>query len=230
VGGGAFVEAMKRFECRAILFDLDGVLVDSRRHIEQQWRDWALAKGLSPDPFLRVCHGRRALETIQLAAPELDAEAEIARFRPDPLSETALPPVQGADQLLKLLPPSSWAVATSGSRATATARLQGAGLPVPAVLVCAEDVVRGKPDPDVYLTAAARLDVRPQDCVVVEDAPAGVEAARAAGMPVLALTTTHPENLLDADAHASSLASVHLGRIDPAAGRTPWLEILIVDH
>jgi mannitol-1-/sugar-/sorbitol-6-phosphatase len=225
------VEAMKRFECRAILFDLDGVLVDSTRHIEQQWRNWALEKGLSPDPFLRVCHGRRALETIQLAAPELDAEAEIARFKPDPLSElTALPPVEGADHLLKLLPLSSWAVATSGSRATATARLRGAGLPVPAVLVCAEDVVRGKPDPDVYLTAAARLDVMPQDCVVVEDAPAGVEAARAAGMRVLALTTTHPANLLDADAHAPSLVSVHLGRIDPGAGRTPWLEILVVDY
>lgn len=224
------VEAMKRFECRAMLFDLDGVLVDSTRHIEQQWRSWALAKGLSPDPFLRVCHGRRALETIQLAAPELDAEAEIAAFRLDPLSEAAgLPPVEGAAHLLDLLPSSGWAVATSGPRATAIARLQGAGLPIPPVLVSAEDVVRGKPHPDVYLTAAARLDLTPQDCVVVEDAPAGIEAARAAGMRVLALTTTHPASLLDADAHAASLVSVHLGRIDPGAGRTPWLEILVVD-
>jgi mannitol-1-/sugar-/sorbitol-6-phosphatase len=222
---------VKRFECRAILFDLDGVLVDSTRQIEQQWRGWALAKGLSPEPFLRVCHGRRALETIQLAAPELDAEAEVAAFKPDPLAEAAgLPPVEGAAHLLTLLPSSSWAVATSGSRATATARLRGAGLPVPAVLVCAEDVVRGKPDPDVYLTAAALLDVLRQDCVVVEDAPAGIEAARAAGMRVLALTTTHPANLLQADAYAQSLSSVHLGRIDPGPGKTPWLEILVVDH
>jgi mannitol-1-/sugar-/sorbitol-6-phosphatase len=221
---------VKRFECRAILFDLDGVLVDSTRQIEQQWRGWALAKGLSPEPFLRVCHGRRALETIQLAAPELDAEAEVAAFKPDPLAEAAgLPPVEGAAHLLTLLPSSSWAVATSGSRATATARLRGAGLPVPAVLVCAEDVVRGKPDPDVYLTAAALLDVLRQDCVVVEDAPAGIEAARAAGMRVLALTTTHPANLLQADAYAQSLSSVHLGRIDPGPGKTPWLEILVVD-
>jgi mannitol-1-/sugar-/sorbitol-6-phosphatase len=222
---------VKRFECRAILFDLDGVLVDSTRQIEQQWRGWALAKGLSPEPFLRVCHGRRALETIQLAAPELDAEAEVAAFKPDPVAEAAgLPPVEGAAHLLTLLPSSSWAVATSGSRATATARLRGAGLPVPAVLVCAEDVVRGKPDPDVYLTAAALLDVLRQDCVVVEDAPAGIEAARAAGMRVLALTTTHPANLLQADAYAQSLSSVHLGRIDPGPGKTPWLEILVVDH
>jgi mannitol-1-/sugar-/sorbitol-6-phosphatase len=221
---------VKRFECRAILFDLDGVLVDSTRQIEQQWRGWALAKGLSPEPFLRVCHGRRALETIQLAAPELDAEAEVAAFKPDPLAEAAgLPPVEGAAHLLTLLPSNSWAVATSGSRATATARLRGAGLPVPAVLVCAEDVVRGKPDPDVYLTAAALLDVLRQDCVVVEDAPAGIEAARAAGMRVLALTTTHPANLLQADAYAQSLSSVHLGRIDPGPGKTPWLEILVVD-
>ena len=222
---------MKRFECRAILFDLDGVLVDSTRHIEQQWRSWALSKGLSPDPFLRVCHGRRALETIRLAAPELDAEAEIAAFKPDQVSELdALAPIEGAARLLHLLPPGSWAVATSGSRVAATARLHGAGLPEPAVLICAEDVVRGKPDPDVYLTAARRLKVIPAECTVVEDAPAGIEAARAAGMRVLALTTTHPASMLHADAIAPSLASVHLGRIDLGFRDPPWLELLVVDH
>jgi mannitol-1-/sugar-/sorbitol-6-phosphatase len=222
---------MKRFECRAILFDLDGVLVDSTRHIEQQWRSWARAKGLSPEPFLRVCHGRRALETIQLAAPELDAAAEIAAFKPDPLLDVVdLPPVEGAAHLLQLFPSGSWAVATSGNRRTATSRLQGAGLPEPAVLICAEDVLRGKPDPDVYLAAAAGLDVIPSECIVVEDAPAGIQAARSAGMRVLALTTTHPANMLEADAHAPSLASVHLGRIDPGVGTRPWLELLVVDH
>jgi sugar-phosphatase len=221
---------MKRFECRAILFDLDGVLVDSARHIEQQWRNWALSKGLSPEPFLRVCHGRRALETIQLAAPELDAVAEIAAFKPDSLSDAVdLPPVEGAAHLLQLLPSRGWAVATSGTRATALARLRGAGLPEPAVLVCAEDVSRGKPDPEVYLTAAARLEVIPSECVVVEDAPAGIEAARTAGIRVLALTTTHPASMLNADALVPSLASVHLGRIDPGLGKRPWLEILVVD-
>ena len=222
---------MKRFECRAILFDLDGVLVDSTRHIEQQWRSWALAKGLSPEPFLRVCHGRRALETIQLAAPELDAEAEIAAFKPDAVSELPdLAPVEGAAHLLQLLPAGSWAVATSGTRAAATARLYGAGLPEPTVLICAEDVVRGKPDPDVYLNAAARLEVMPSDCIVVEDAPAGIDAARAAGMRVLALTTTYPATMLNADACTPSLASVHLGRIDAGFRKTPWLELLVVDH
>src|SRR5687767_12890806 len=147
---------MKRFECRGVLFDLDGVLVDSTRYIEQQWRSWALAKGLSPEPFLRVCHGRRALETIRLAAPDLDAEAEIAAFKPEDASEMlGLVPVTGAARLLQLLPSSSWAVATSGPRATALRRLKAAGLPVPAIFICAEDVVRGKPNPDVYLAAAA---------------------------------------------------------------------------
>ena len=221
---------MKRFECKAVLFDLDGVLVDSTHHIEQQWRTWALAKGLSPEPFLRVCHGRRALETIQLAAPELDAAAEIAAFKPDSESEAGLPAVEGAARLLQLLPSGSWAVATSGTRATAAARLHAAGLPEPDVLICAEDVVRGKPDPEVYLAAAKRLEVIPSDCIVVEDAPAGVMAARSAGMRVLALTTTHPATRLSADAFAPSLASVHLGRIDPGVGFQPWLELLVVDH
>ena len=85
--------------------------------------------------------------------------------------------MEGAAHLLQLLPSGSWAVATSGTRATATARLHGAGLPEPAVLICAEDVVRGKPDPDVYLAAAARLGVIPSECVVVEDAPAGIEGS-----------------------------------------------------
>jgi sugar-phosphatase len=222
---------MKRFECRAILFDLDGVLVDSARYIEQQWRSWATSKGLSPEPFLQVCHGRRALETIRLAAPHLNAEAEIAAFEPEQAGEMpGLDPVEGALRLLQQLPSGSWAVATSGTRVTASARLKGAGLTMPVVLVCSEDVVHGKPSPEVYLTAAARLGVLPSECLVIEDAPAGIEAARAAGMRVLALTTTHPATMLGADACAPSLAAVHLGRIDPAAGRAPLLELLVVDQ
>jgi sugar-phosphatase len=221
---------MRRFECRAILFDLDGVLVDSTRFIEQQWRRWALAKGLSPEPFLRVCHGRRALETIQLAAPELDAGAEVAAFVPEEGSDIdVLGPVEGATRLLRLLPAGSWAVATSGTRATATARLRGAGLPTPAVLICAEDVVHGKPSPDVYLMAAARLGVQPSECLVIEDAPAGILAARSAGMRVIALTTTHPSGELRADVCASSLAGVHLGRIDRGPKGAPLLELLVPD-
>src|SRR3954464_13085578 len=164
---------MKHFECRAVLFDLDGVLVDSTGLIEEQWRRWAGARGLQAEPFLEVCHGRRAVETIRLAAPHLDAEAEVAAFVPPKNDNTRLAPIEGAAELLKLLPPRSWAVATSGPKTGAVERLRRAGLPIPAVLVGAEDVVQGKPSPDVYLEAARRLGMAPADCVVGEDAPAG---------------------------------------------------------
>jgi sugar-phosphatase len=132
--------------------------------------------------------------------------------------------------LLELLPAGSWAVATSGTRAAATGRLRMAGLPVPSVLVGAEDVLHGKPSPDVYLLAAAGLGVSPADCVVVEDAPAGIQAARAAGMRVVALTTTHPLAALPADTSTSSLAGIHLGRIErPRRGPT-FLELLVLDQ
>jgi mannitol-1-/sugar-/sorbitol-6-phosphatase len=201
-----------RFECRALLFDLDGVLVDSTSYIEEQWRGWAVRKGLAPEPFLKVCHGRRAVETIRLAAPHLDAEAEVSAFVPPANDNTPLAPIEGAAELLKMLPPGTWAVATSGPRAGAVDRLRRAGLPIPAVLVGAEDVVQGKPSPDVYLEAARRLGVAPADCVVVEDAPAGVEAGRAAGMRVIALTTTHSREELSADAYAESLAALQVRR------------------
>jgi sugar-phosphatase len=218
---------MRRFECRAVLFDLDGVLVDSTAHIEEQWRRWARSKGLPAEPFLEVCHGRRAEETIRLAAPQLDATAEVARFQPDQ-SPPLINPIAGAVNLLQNLPPESWAVATSGPRVMATDRLTQAGLPMPAVLICAEDVRHGKPAPDVYLMAAAALAALPSECIVIEDAPAGLQAARAAGMGVIALTTTHPrEQLLEADAWATSLAGIHLGRIDDRPGGARFIELLV---
>lgn len=219
---------MKRFECSAIIFDLDGVLVDSTAFVEKHWRRWAAARGLQAEPFLRVCHGRRALETIRLAAPDLDAEAEVRAFVPQ--EDDDLPgPCPGAMRLLHCLPEGSWGVATSGPRSSATARLRHAGLPVPPVLVCAEDVTNGKPSPDVYLTASAGLGIEPPHCLVIEDAPPGIEAARAAAMPVVGLTTTYPPEQIQAEARAASLAGVHLGRFfrDPS-GR--WqLEMLIVE-
>jgi len=222
---------MKRFECTALLFDLDGVLVDSTGLVEQQWRRWASAKGLQPEPFLRVCHGRRAVETIRLAAPHLDAEAEVAAFSPyeDDSSSEVLGPLAGASQLLQLLPEESWAVATSGGRQLAMNRLRRAGLPLPGVLVCAEDVTQGKPNPDVYLLAAHRLGVVPSQCIVFEDAPAGVQAARAAAMTVIGLTTTHTVEQLGADACATSLAMVHVGRIDRDGQGRQRLEVLVVE-
>lgn len=224
------ISIMQRFECSAILFDLDGVLVDSAAFVERQWRRWATARGLRPEPFLRVCHGRRALETIRLAAPHLDAEAEVRAFEPDDAEEAqAIAPLPGAGRLLSALPAGSWAVATSGRRSGATDRLRRAGLPLPEVMVCAEDVTSGKPSPDAYLLAARKLVAAPAACLVVEDAPAGIEAARAAGMHVIALTTTYPADQLPADACAESLAGVHLGRVDRYAQGPALLEILLIE-
>lgn len=220
---------MKRFECSAIIFDLDGVLVDSTAFVEKQWRRWAAARGLRAEPFLRVCHGRRAVETIRLAAPDLDAEAEVRAFVPRADDEPP-GPCAGAARLLRSLPDGSWGVATSGPRESATARLLHAALPIPQVLVCAEDVTRGKPSPDVYLAASAALRVPPDRCLVIEDAPAGIEAAREAGMAVVGLTTTHGADQLTADLCTASLANVHLDRFErDATGR--WkLEMLIVEQ
>jgi mannitol-1-/sugar-/sorbitol-6-phosphatase len=111
----------------------------------------------------------------------------------------------------------------------ATERLQRAGLPIPGVLVCAEDVLRGKPSPDVYLLAAAGLGVIPRECLVVEDAPAGIEAARAAGMEVVALTTTHRREELSADACTASLAGVRLGRVEENPRRPRSLELFVLE-
>ena len=220
---------MRRFDCSAVILDLDGVLVDSTALVEGQWRRWAAARGLDPEPFLRVCHGRRALETIRLAAPHLNAESELAALVADGDSATDLRPLPGAVRLVDQLPAGTWAVATSGSRATARDRLRRAGLTVPTVMICAEDVQQGKPHPEVYQRAAIALGAVPAECVVIEDSPAGVDAARAAGMVAIGLATTHEPLDLQAEVCAASLADVHLGRIGPEDSPRLRLELLIIE-
>lgn len=200
----------KLIRCRAILFDLDGVLVDSTAQIEEQWREWAVGRGLDPVPFVRYCHGRRAVETIRLAAPELDAEWEVAQFKPARDESaghfTAMP---GALALLAKLPVERWAIVTSGRLPSVMARIEQAELPRPRVLVTAEDVGRGKPDPEGYLLAATRLAVDPLACVIIEDAPPGVQAARAAGISSIAVLTTYKADaLMDADERVRSLEEI----------------------
>ena len=215
-----------RLECTAVLFDLDGVLVDSTAYIERQWREWAMGKGLDPEPFLRYCHGRRAVETICLAAPELDARAEVDQFRERAVTdEVPLTAFPGARELLAALPERRWAVVTSGARRFALARLAGAGLPQPQVLVSAEDVREGKPSPEGYLRAAELIGAAASECLVLEDAPPGIEAARAAGATVVAVSTTHPPAALGgARLVLGSLADVHLAS-SPGNGRLLALEL-----
>jgi sugar-phosphatase len=203
---------MQPFYCQAIIFDLDGVLVDSWAVIERCWRTWAGEHGLDGDQVVRVAQGQRMVEVIRSVAPHLDADAEAARQSAREAAATeGLVRIEGAGRLLRSLPEDAWAVATSGARVTATARLRYAGLPRPSVLITSDDVSRGKPDPQVYLLAAERLGVQPEHCLVVEDAPVGVASARAAGMRVIAVATTHPpEALTAADAVAARLADIHI--------------------
>jgi mannitol-1-/sugar-/sorbitol-6-phosphatase len=203
---------MTELECDAVLFDLDGVLVDSAACVERHWRRWAGAHHLDPADIMRLAHGRPTVETIRLVAPHLPAEAEAARLdAAEAFDIDGVVPVTGAAELVRSLPANAWAIATSGTRDTALTRMRHTGLPLPAVLITADDVQRGKPNPDAYLLAAARLNVTPARCVVVEDAPAGVSAAHAAGMRVVALATTHPQpELREADVRAERLMSVQI--------------------
>lgn len=183
------------------------MLVDSRRVVERVWHLWAREHGLDPDAFLAIAHGRRTSETLRLLAPALDWRVEVAALDRMEESETdGLTAAPAAADLLGRLPPTAWAVVTSGSCAVARLRLDAARLPIPRILITGNDVERGKPDPQGYRLAAARLDVAPDDCVVVEDAPPGVAAAQAAGMRVVAVLTTHAADRLHAaDARIAGL-------------------------
>ena len=201
---------MKSLQCDALIFDLDGVLVDSTPCIERQMRRWADRHTLDAPAVLKLAHGRRTVETIRLVAPHLDAEVEAAAIEAAEAADTdgvlAMP---GARALLAALPATAWAIATSNSRRTAIMRLQHTGLSIPRVLISAESVQQGKPHPEAYLAAAEQLGVDPRRCVVIEDAPAGISAARAADMLVLALLGTHAAHQLR-QAHVVIAQLAHL--------------------
>ena len=189
-----------------ILSDLDGVLVDSHASIMRAWRWWGALHGVESAAIEGVQHGRPSGEVIAALTPGLDAEAESRaidlRQADDTDGVIALP---GASELLAGVDPV--AVVTSCTVPLATARLRAAGLPVPEVLVTPERLSRGKPDPEGYLLAASALGAPPANCVVLEDAPAGIEAGRAAGMHVVGITTTHAPEELDAHELAPSIAA-----------------------
>ena len=220
---------MDRFECQAVLFDLDGVLVDSARPVERVWRAWAERHGLDAAQVVKVAHGRRTIETVQLFTPHLDAEAEAKELERAEIEDTTgLLEADGAGALLAILPAGSWAVVTSGTRVLATARLRNTGLQIPRVLVGAEDVEKGKPDPECYLKGAELLGVSAERCVVVEDTPAGIQAARSAGMVAVAVATTHrASELSKADAVVRALSDVLLGRTSVSESGELCLELLV---
>jgi len=179
-----------QIRCSALLFDLDGVLVDSHAVVERASRSWALRHQLDPEMVLRVAHGRRSSDTVKTVAPHLDAAREAAWIDAAELGDVeGLKPVPGAGELLATLPASRWTVVTSCGRALAERRLTAVGLPVPKLIVTSEDVSKGKPAPDGYRLGAERLGCDPATCVAFEDAPAGIAAARGAGARVIGLTT-----------------------------------------
>jgi sugar-phosphatase len=196
-------------DCEAVLFDLDGVLVDSLGVAERILREWAASRGIDGERAVELSHGRRDVDLIALLAPHLDVAAEVGWIvGREECAVDGILAMPGAADLLGVLPALRWAVVTSGTRAVARGRIAAAGLPEPARLVAAEDVRRGKPDPQPYLRGAELLGIAPEGCVVIEDAMSGVQAALAAGMRCVGVgaqvapsaVTTHVMSLKELDA------------------------------
>jgi sugar-phosphatase len=198
--------------CSALLFDLDGVLVDSGAVSERTWRRWAERHHLDPEPILGIAHGRRVRDSLRVVVPHLAVDAEVDWLDAAELEDVdGLTIVPGAKEFLATLPRDRWAIVTSCGQPLAELRLSAVGLPTPQVLVVAEDVKNGKPAPDGYQLGARRLGCDPRACLVFEDAPAGLAAGRAAGARVVALTTTNvAQALVGAEAFIADFTGVRL--------------------
>jgi sugar-phosphatase len=195
--------AVTLLRCGAVLFDTDGTLVDSTPLIERAARRWAAGHGIDADEFLAGSHGRRTSDRIaEFLPPEQvrAATAELDGLEAELLDGDGVIALPGAVELLGSMNGLPWAIVTSMDRGQLAARTRVAGVPLSEVTVTADDVTDGKPDPEGYLLAARRLGVPPGECVVIEDAPAGIAAGRAAGATVVAVTTSHaPDELTEAD-------------------------------
>ncbi|MGI5424638.1 HAD family hydrolase [Streptomyces sp. CA-179760] len=200
-----------KIHAQALLFDNDGTLVSSLDSVDRCWTRWAAEYGITAEEFARVeLHGRPAAE---IAADLLPAEivpgavARIEDLEVEDVPNGGVHLLPGTRAFLDSLPAERWAVVTSATRRLAEARLDAVGI-LPKTLVAADDITRGKPDPEPYLLAARTLEVEPAHCVVFEDAPAGLTAGRAAGMTTVALTTTHQAHELDADLVVENLSAL----------------------
>jgi len=207
-------QTINQLECDAVLFDLDGVLIDSTSCIVRHWKAWADQHSLDLDKIMQAAHGIRTIETMQLVAPHLDAEKEAEQFTAREILDTAgVVAIEGACQILQALPQNAWAIVTSASSELAKARLLQTNLTVPKILVTADDVKQGKPAPEPYLIGAERLGIAADRCIVIEDAPAGIKAGKKAGMRVIATSATHTQKELyeqGADIVVDQLANLHI--------------------
>ncbi|MFU0886462.1 HAD-IA family hydrolase [Kluyvera sichuanensis] len=191
---------MTKFECNAVLFDLDGTLVDSGPCIERLWELWAKKNHVDVKYVLSIIHGRTVSETLKLISPYFYNQKcidEIKFTAMEALSHVS--PIPGAVNLFRQLPMNKVAIVTSGIKAVSMRSIIGAGIPVPDVMITADDVSCGKPDPEPYLKAASRLGVNPNNCLVFEDAYSGIRSAIAAGMSVIVVGKTG-QSIVDGNA------------------------------
>ena len=193
---------MIQVQCEGVLFDLDGVLINSTPAVERVWRRWASKHGLDPETVIGHAHGRPSVNTIRHFLPSADHEAENRMVESWEIEDVdGVVPLPGAVELLASLPGDRWTIVTSCTRDLAAARFRAAGLKVPQSIVTATDIVRGKPDPEPYLKGAALLGLSASRCLVFEDVTAGIQSGHAAGARVVGLATTlSREALLSAGA------------------------------
>jgi sugar-phosphatase len=185
---------MTEIRCRALLFDLDGVLIDSTPAVTRVWRQWATERGFNPDEVVARAHGRPSLTTVREYLPKADHAAENREIERREMQDTeGIATLPGSRELLHSLASDCWTIVTSCTRLLAEVRLRAAGLPIPERIVTSTDVTQGKPHPEPFLKAATNLGFAASECVVVEDVPAGVRAGKAAGARVIAFRTTFEE-------------------------------------
>ncbi|MDI2143260.1 MULTISPECIES: HAD-IA family hydrolase [unclassified Pseudomonas] len=196
----------------AFLFDMDGTVLNSIAAAERIWAAWAERHGVNVETFLPTIHGVRAIDTItRLNLPGVDAEAQAAFITEAEIEDVeGIVEIPGAAAFLKSLPTNQWAIVTSAPRDLALRRMAAAGIPEPAVMITAEDVTAGKPDPAGYRLAAKSLGLEPADCLIFEDATVGIQAAEAAGAPLMIITATHQHPIETSHATIASYRDVAL--------------------
>ncbi len=218
---------MIRISCGGVLFDLDGVLADSTPAVGRVWTYWALKHGFDPTEVVHKAHGRPSITTVREYLPEGDAEAENREIEQREIEDVGdIKALPGAVELLQALPADRWSIVTGCTRPLAIVRIRAAGLPLPKYLVTSSDITRGKPDPEPYLKGAAKLGLAASDCVVVEDAGAGVRSGKAAGARVIAFRTSHSEaelRVAGADWIVDDCASIS---VDRTSGSDPLVLVL----
>lgn len=210
---------MTQIRCAALLFDMDGVLVNSTPAVARVWRQWALEHGFDPEQVVARAHGRPSLTTVREYLPHSDHEAENREVERREIADLeGVIPLPGALALLASLPTDRWTIVTSCTRALAEVRIRAAGLPLPRKLITASDITHGKPHPEPYLKGASVLGFPPAECIVVEDVPAGVRSGKAAHAKVIAFKTTVEEPVLreaGADWILNNCSEIRLAHASP---------------